>query len=88
MNIPGGYPCRICGKRMMNSSEGRGFIAGKYRFVACNGCAPKIEVAARTTATVVKTGLAALINTRAPGLMPVLKQLQTAYVNAKQDTQP
>ncbi len=87
MIIPGGYPCKLCGRIMRSTSEGRGFVAGKFKFVACVDCAPKVELATRATATIVQNGLAALVQHKAPGLMPILKQLHAAYVGAKQDSQ-
>lgn len=82
---PPGYPCKLCGKVMHDTSEGRGFRAGKLKFVACLDCAPKVEAAARVTANMVQTGLHALVQQRAPGLLPILQQLRDAYLDAKQE---
>lgn len=83
---PPGYPCKLCGRVMHDTIEGRGFQAGKLRFVVCLDCGRKIEVAARATTTVVTSGLAALLQQKAPGLLPVLKQLRAAVVQAEQKT--
>jgi hypothetical protein len=88
MKIPGGYPCKLCGKVMYDTAEGQGFTAGKFRFVACrDDCAPKITAAARVTGQMVKLGLEGLAQQKAPGLLPLLKQLGAAYNQAKQDPQ-
>lgn len=83
MKIPGGYPCKLCGTIMHDTSEGQGFTAGKFRFVACRECAPKVTAAARATGQMVKLGLESLAQQKAPGLLPLLKQLSAAYLQAK-----
>lgn len=71
---------------MHDSAEGQPFKAGKFRFVVCTDCAPKVIAAARVTGTVLQTGLAALVQAKAPGLLPILQQLRNAYDDARQET--
>ncbi len=84
MRLPSGYPCKACKTVMHDTSEGRGYSAGTYRFVLCNGCADKFDAATKVAVRGVGIGLQALLTARAPGLLPIMKQLADAYAHRDQ----
>lgn len=85
---PPGYPCRVCGKVMHDTSEGRSMRAGSVKFVACLSCGAKIEAAARVGVTLVADGLRGLIQQKFPGLLPVMRQFHKAHAAAQEGQEP
>lgn len=78
------YPCSLCGTQMFDTDEGRRITLGKRSIVVCRAlCEPRVRQAAEATKTVVAHGVQALIQQRAPGLLPVLREAYAAWQNAK-----
>jgi hypothetical protein len=69
----------LCGTTMTHTEEGKRVGVAGRGIIVCNACAPKLQRAARVTAQVARTGLAAYAQRALPGFAPLIGQLQAAF---------
>lgn len=76
-------PCRFCGTPV-TPATGEGFKLFRLRFVACEGCAPKV----RSTATVVKHVARVAVRTAMAARAPQVLRVLDAAVDEAQGNPP